>query len=337
MLQSRFLLLNASSGHLVAPLVAAGEFCSPCALQLFGLLCSLLKACSKASDRLLVAALLLDKEDCRYLPPEEQDVSTAVLAAVSCMLMGALNSASSGACPSSSDNSSSNSSGGGGGGGTSSTAAALSSSTNTPCAAALPWLWLLGRCCCVSAVLTQKLSAVPGSPSPAGDPRFGWLISICDLKANLAELLPSLAAVVEWLGATDTVQQLSALGYQPEQLRQQLGVAAAALLAYMSDLPDWLKIPYDDSATVATLKQIQEQLLAAFKVVATFANPHACNNPACGNVGGPSEAQLVGGRSCICGGCCIARYCGRACQRAAWRQHKPVCKALAAAAAAAEK
>jgi hypothetical protein len=131
------------------------------------------------------------------------------------------------------------------------------------------------------------------------------------------------------------VQQLTALGYQPEQLRQQLGVAAAALLAYMSDLPDWLAIRTDDSATVATLKQIQEQLQAAGMVLVNFAHPHVCNNPACGNLCGPSEAQLVGGRSCICGGCCIARYCGRDCQRAAWRQHKPVCKALAAAAAAA--
>jgi hypothetical protein len=323
--------VRASSGLLVAPCVAAGDFGGPCALQLFGLLCSLLKACSITSDRLLVAALPLDKEQGRVLPPQEQDVSTAVLAAVSCMLKGALNT-SSGACSSSTAGSSSSS------GGASSSAASLSScssSGSTPCATALTWLWLLGRCCCVSAALTQQLSAVPGRPSPAGDPRFEWSIRICHLKANLAELLPSLAAVVEWLAATDTVQQLTALGYQPEQLRQQLGVAAAALLAFMRDLPDWVKIPYDDSATVATLKQIQEQLQAAVKVLATFANPHACNNPACGNVCGASEAQLVGGRSCICAGCCIARYCGRDCQRAAWRQHKPVCKALAAAAVAA--
>jgi hypothetical protein len=70
------------------------------------------------------------------------------------------------------------------------------------------------------------------------------------------------------------------------------------------------------------------------RVPVCFAISHVCNNPACSNVCGPSEALLVGSRSCVCAGCRTARYCGRACQRAAWRQHRPVCKALAAAAAA---
>jgi hypothetical protein len=39
----------------------------------------------------------------------------------------------------------------------------------------------------------------------------------------------------------------------------------------------------------------------------------------------------VGGRSCICAGCRTARYCSRDCQRQHWKQHKPGCKALAAA------
>jgi hypothetical protein len=32
-----------------------------------------------------------------------------------------------------------------------------------------------------------------------------------------------------------------------------------------------------------------------------------CNNPACSNLSGVSELQLVGGKACVCGGCQVAR------------------------------
>ena len=67
-------------------------------------------------------------------------------------------------------------------------------------------------------------------------------------------------------------------------------------------------------------------------MLSSVAVPHFCNNTSCANLTGPTDVQLVSGRSCICAGCRIARYCGRARQRQAWPQHKAVCKALAAAA-----
>jgi hypothetical protein len=160
----------------------------------------------------------------------------------------------------------------------------------------------------------------------------------------LQQLQLSLAGVVQWLGAPGTVQQLTVLGYQPQELQQQLAVlcqgSAGALPALIRDLQFAEPVVDGSSAAPAeptapeVLKAAQEQLQAASRVLACFAIPHACNNPACSSMCGPSKAQLVGGRSCICAGCLTARYCGQACQRAAWRQHKPVCKALAAAAAA---
>lgn len=60
----------------------------------------------------------------------------------------------------------------------------------------------------------------------------------------------------------------------------------------------------------------------------------ACNSPWCVGLAGPSEAQLVSARSNICAGCKTARYGSKECQRKQWKHHKPVCKALAAAAAA---
>jgi hypothetical protein len=35
--------------------------------------------------------------------------------------------------------------------------------------------------------------------------------------------------------------------------------------------------------------------------------PWLCNNPACDNLSGVSELQLVGGKACVCGGCRVAR------------------------------
>ena len=84
------------------------------------------------------------------------------------------------------------------------------------------------------------------------------------------------------------------------------------------------------------LAGLVQQLQETGRMLTSIAVPHFCNNPACANLSGPTEVQLVSGRSCVCAGCTAARYCGRACQRAAWKQHKPVCEALAAAAAAAD-
>ena len=141
------------------------------------------------------------------------------------------------------------------------------------------------------------------------------------------EWLESLAATVtEWVGGLDcesTQAQLGAAGCSPEQLQQQLGVLLSAQQGTQHGLTD---------ASFAALKQ---QLQATGAMLCSIAVPHFCNNPACTNLSGPTEVRLVSGRSCICAGCRIARYCGRACQRAAWKQHKPVCKALAAVAATA--
>jgi hypothetical protein len=116
--------------------------------------------------------------------------------------------------------------------------------------------------------------------------------------------------------------QLAAAGCAPQQLQQQLD----ALLTALQD-------PQQMDAGLAALVQ---QLQATGRMLCSIAVPHFCNNPACGNLSGPTDVLLVSGRSCLCAGCLTARYCGRDCQRVAWKQHKPVCKALAAAAAAAQ-
>ena len=45
----------------------------------------------------------------------------------------------------------------------------------------------------------------------------------------------------------------------------------------------------------------------------------------CWRCGGAGGAGLR-----ACGGCGVARYCGRACQKEDWARHKPVCRAVRA-------
>ena len=131
--------------------------------------------------------------------------------------------------------------------------------------------------------------------------------------------------VSEWLGGIDAPAhaQLAAAGCSPLQLQQQLG----ALLSAVDGT--------HHSLTGESLAALVQHLQATGAMLCSIAVPHFCNNAACVNLSGPTELLLVSGRSCICAGCRIARYCGRDCQRAAWKQHKPVCKALAATAATA--
>jgi hypothetical protein len=155
--------------------------------------------------------------------------------------------------------------------------------------------------------------------------------------AKLSPVTAGLAGVVDWLEAADTLQHLTVLGYQPDKpqdMEQQLSAAGDALHELQEELNTFQAAARGIDAVPAVLIDIQQQLLAAGRVLARFAIPQFCNNPACISMCGPSEEQLVRGHSCICAGCHTAR-CGRVCQRAAWRQHKPVCKALAAATAAA--
>jgi hypothetical protein len=75
-----------------------------------------------------------------------------------------------------------------------------------------------------------------------------------------------------------------------------------------------------------------QQLQEAGAVLADIAVHGVCNNPACMNVDGDTELSIVSGKG-RCSGCRTAYYCSSRCQRVCWPRHKPVCKALAAAAA----
>jgi hypothetical protein len=138
-----------------------------------------------------------------------------------------------------------------------------------------------------------------------------------------AELL--LPPMQQWLQASNTQEQLVAAGYAPQALLRQLQQVKEALQAVRE-----ISARIDSSFFLETAQQLH----AAGSVMCSFAVPCLCNNPSCANLSGLTELGSASGRSCVCGGCRVARYCGCSCQRAVWRQHKPVCTALSAAAAA---
>jgi hypothetical protein len=303
----------------IAVIAAPGEVSSPDALQLFGLLCSLLKVYDRSQSSRRIAEVMARQNtvgSCGLW-----DVSTAVLAAASTVMKAAMASGPSG-----------------------SSSSCSSTGGSSAVVAVLPWLLLLGRCCRACALLVQQWQGHPylnGPANPGSYEPFLWVMYKSEVYKNLQQLQSSLACVVQWLLAAGTVQQLAALGYQPQDLQQQLAATTRAVAKLTTNLRavdmcanDANPLTGINSAAGAVFTDIQKQLQAAGSVLAGFAIPHACNNPVCSNLCGPSEARLVGGRSCICAGCNTARYCGKTWQRAAWRQHKPVCKALAAAAAA---
>ena len=128
------------------------------------------------------------------------------------------------------------------------------------------------------------------------------------------------ATVSQWVaGLVSPVAsaQLEAAGCDVQQVQQQLQALLSAQQGTQQGLTD------------ASLAGLVQQLQGTGAMLCNVAVPHFCNNPACGNISGPTEVRLVSGRSCICAGCRTARYCGRDCQRAVWKQHKPVCTALA--------
>lgn len=186
-------------------------------------------------------------------------------------------------------------------------------------AAMLPWLVLLGCCC-----LLMGEDVLGGGLCWAAEYRELLYVQV-GRHTSVASIPTSILICVEQLTAGAHAAHLSGLGYDLQLLQQQardLSVAAGEYAAV------------DDR--VAALRRVGTQLKALGQSLCAFAVPAVCNNPLCGNVCGPSEAALVGGRSCLCGGCRVARYCSRVpCQRQHWKHHKAVCKALAAAAGAA--
>jgi hypothetical protein len=225
----------------------------------------------------------------------------------------------------------------------------------------VPWLGLLG-CCCLQ--WSQQLATLPSSSATAaaaaaaqsgvveypdgvitelpGYLRSVWGTAVHPVWRGKSLIMLCLQALDTWprciifessggetAAATELMRALGA-GYSTPVL--------AAMAAKHQCLVEYQGLSLSEQRNPeepVPLAGFVQQLFALGEALSSVPHKQCCNNPACRNLLGPSELQLVNGRSNTCSICRSARYCSDVCMKQHWKQHRPVCKALAATAAAA--
>jgi hypothetical protein len=153
-------------------------------------------------------------------------------------------------------------------------------------------------------------AAVPAAPEPAA----AGAAAGAGLSPGLSELLKQRAAVLEAIEAIDETEV-------------EEGSKTAARTSVVNVV--------QQAGRFLGPHLLQQAQAFAESVCAALPLRHCCNNPGCLNLGGLSEAALVAGAGSRCSRCRACYYCSRECQLAAWPLHKPVCKRLKEAEAAA--
>jgi len=218
----------------------------------------------------------------------------------------------------------------------------------------LPWLVLMGRCCLYWADHLWQLFVVKDASAPAGSSTqaavlkakpahrvHGMRLTSLGLESSLDVFFkidpfklgrfPNFRFITNIVTAFGHYMDVNratftAAGYDTAAWEQQMEALLRAVRA--AQPAEGSNEPNADAA-----RSLVQQLRSFGLTLTSLAISSACNNAACTNMAPPSELALVKGSSRTCAGCRTARYCSKACQTQSWKQHKPVCKALAAAAA----
>ena len=217
-------------------------------------------------------------------------------------------------------------------------------------ASRLPGVVLFGRCCLLWA---QELNAnLPSMLAQlAASQRAGSSSSTVGLS-SLKSLLFTLYIAV-WVFFSRAFPGSPEFAFPPSHLHLLVdmtsrwitkhadviaaaGVDAEGLLQQLEQLLAAQEVAAASTSQVAAaVVDLARELLATGKACCSVPLKILCNNPVCGVADGPSEVKLVGGGMGLCKGCHGVRYCSKTCQSQHWKQHKPVCKALAERRAAA--
>ena len=151
---------------------------------------------------------------------------------------------------------------------------------------------------------TGKPSAKASSTTSSSSSSQKWGGLQLELPPSVLERLQKLEAAVTY----DTLQQECAFTRAVNSHKVLVEGGPVAVLG----VPDYER-----------MVQLLEQLMALCEgVVAAVPLPLGCNNPSCTSLDGVSEASAAK----VCSGCKKAHYCGTACMKAHWKEHKPYCK-----------
>jgi hypothetical protein len=141
---------------------------------------------------------------------------------------------------------------------------------------------------------------------------------------------------------SDLLDGLVAAAHHAKQLEEAAGTTGSAVdvsstptaegqQGNTSDIGIWQQVLGSEQG-----RQLPQALMDVGSLLcAALPSRSCCNEPSCCSFSKPSELQLAGGKGTKCSGCGVARYCSVAHQRLHWKQHKPACRAIAAATAAA--
>jgi hypothetical protein len=156
-------------------------------------------------------------------------------------------------------------------------------------------------------------------------------------------------------GAVDSASQaqqalgplLDAAAQHAKQLEEAAGISSSPGDVHTMDAKEVVKLVNTYTSNMHIWRQVLgseqgRQLPQALMDVgsllcAALPSRSCCNEPSCCCFDKPSEVQLAAGKGTKCSRCGVARYCCVAHQRRHWKQHKPACRAIAAAAASARE
>jgi hypothetical protein len=133
--------------------------------------------------------------------------------------------------------------------------------------------------------------------------QFGYCVSLILKTRERVRKLERAGTGASASSSSSTADDAGVNGYEGDAMLRECCVAEDAVGRAMS-AAGAVRVCLGFSGFAALGAELQE---VGGGVCGKLPLPWLCNNPLCTSMGGASELQLVGGSSCVCGGCRVAR------------------------------